>query len=1063
MQTIIRTTRKLIVVLLVVAALFSAGFSPVTSAAALCSPTVSFNLWAKTGTVTLYGSTTTNIMGYAANSGAAPSLPGPVLDVPEGACVGVTLNNSLGETTALLFQGQNIIPDMTGVLPGGSFTYTFTANKPGTFVYEAGLLPGSQHQVAMGLYGALIVRPSTVGQAYASPSTAFDAESVLVLSEVDPVLNNSATPASFDMRNYAPKYFLINGKAYPATAPIIVLAGQKVLLRYINAGLQSHAMSLLGFSQTVVATGGNPFAYSHKMASETIAPGQTLDTIITAPTSVADGSKFAIYDANMMLRNSTGVTTNAGLGGMLTFLQVQGGSTGTLPDTTGPVLSSLTLNPNPSSGAVSVELAFLANDTATGNNNVTAAEYWIDGNLTHTSIPVGSPAASVALSATIASGLSTGTHIVSVRAQDALLNWSTTANINLVVDNVGPTTSALVLSPNPSSGAVSVVLSFNATDFATGNSNVTAAEYWVDSGAHVAVPVALPAPTKTLNISIPPGLSAGTHLVHARSQDAVGNWGPEAPTINLVVDNQGPAVGTVSASKNPNNGSMALSVSVQAVRVTASFSDVATGGANISVAEAFIDTPGVTGTGQFFIASDGIFNSPTESGFTDIPLVVIGALTPGNHPLCIHVKDSIGTWGPMNCSYLLRITPIISSITRVNATLTNASTVQFLVKFNTSVTGVTAANFAAVQSGLTGVSIASVTGSGQNWTVTVNTGTGNGLLGLNLVSALNIQDLVGNAMLSIGLPYAGPTYTIDKNGPTFTSFALNPTSIIQGVASVSLTVSGALDTGGSVVTGGEYWVNPPTSTTPAGGSGTQFSGSTTSISTGAFAPGTYTVSLRMRDGVGNWGSIQTNVLSVIPIAIFSDGFESPTTLPGNWTSRSTTTTTRLDNTTLAALIGLRGLQAQGNNTNYVQYDFGSLANPATGTFDARFYFNPHGNTGTNQDILVARTTGGVSVFRVRYRLNGVTPQVQIQVGTGNTNSTWTAITAAASNRIEVVWQSGGTLQLFVGGNLVASQTLTATTTLVGGVRMGSITSGGNATLEYFDGFSAKRSATPFGP
>ena len=38
------------------------------------------------------------------------------------------------------------------------------------------------------------------------------------------------------MRDYAPRFFLINGVAYPDTDEIASLAGNKVLLRYVNAG-----------------------------------------------------------------------------------------------------------------------------------------------------------------------------------------------------------------------------------------------------------------------------------------------------------------------------------------------------------------------------------------------------------------------------------------------------------------------------------------------------------------------------------------------------------------------------------------------------------------------------------------------------------------------------------------------------------------------------------------------------------------------------------------------------------------------------------------------------------
>jgi hypothetical protein len=154
------------------------------------------------------------------------------------------------------------------------------------------------------------------------------------------------------------------------------------------------------------------------------------------------------------------------------------------------------------------------------------------------------------------------------------------------------------------------------------------------------------------------------------------------------------------------------------------------------------------------------------------------------------------------------------------------------------------------------------------------------------------------------------------------------------------------------------------------------------------------------------------------------------------------------------------MQAQGNNTNYVQYNFGTTANPATATYDARFYFNPNGNTGTNQDIFVARTTGGTTVFRVLYRWNGGSPQVQIQVGTGNVNPTWTTITNNVSNRIEVVWQAGSTLTLYVNGATSPSQSQSAGTNSVGAVRLGSVTSGGSATLMYFDAFASKRSVSP---
>ena len=230
MQTINRNLLKLTTMFMLFAVLFSSGFNRSVAYAAPCTADTFRELWAKTGVATLYGSTSVPIWGYSDTELGAATLPGPALNVNQGNCVQVTLHNGLSEPSALLFQGQSLIPDTTGAAAGGTQVYTFAATNPGTFLYEAGLIPGRQHQVAMGLYGALIVQPTT-------PSTAFDVENTLVLSEFDATL--AANPIGYDMRKYAPKYFLINGKAYPDTVSFSADAGKIVLLRYVNAGLAS--------------------------------------------------------------------------------------------------------------------------------------------------------------------------------------------------------------------------------------------------------------------------------------------------------------------------------------------------------------------------------------------------------------------------------------------------------------------------------------------------------------------------------------------------------------------------------------------------------------------------------------------------------------------------------------------------------------------------------------------------------------------------------------------------------------------------------------------------------
>ena len=93
--------------------------------------------------------------------------------------------------------------------------------------------------------------------------------------------------------------------------------------------------------------------------------------------------------------------------------------------------------------------------------------------------------------------------------------------------------------------------------------------------------------------------------------------------------------------------------------------------------------------------------------------------------------------------------PILTSITPSGTSPTNASSVEYTVTFSEPVTGVDASQFALTTSGVSGVSIASVaevSGSGgTQYTVAVNTGTGDGSIELQFAGA-GVHDLAGNAL-----------------------------------------------------------------------------------------------------------------------------------------------------------------------------------------------------------------------------------------------------------------------------------------------------------------------------
>ncbi len=960
--------------ILVLAAMLAPGIAAAAgpiSASPACTrvaTTVTCELWAKTGTLTLPG-TTSPIWGYAASSVGAAGVPGPVIIANDGDTVNVTLHNTLAVTTSILFQGQPMVPDLTGVAAGGTKAYAFTAGDPGTYLYEAGLLPGSQYQVAKGLYGALIVRPAGgVLQANDDPATAFDDEALVVLGEVDTTLNGLTAPAAFDLRAYAPRYFLVNGQAYPQTTPITTTGGNRLLLRYLDAGLQHHSMGVLGLRQTIVTEDGSALASPRRVVAESMAPGQGMDALVQVPTSTALSTKYSLYDASFSLNNTTGTGTNAGIGGMFVVIDAAGVAPGT--DTVGPISGGVTISA--STGALSASIS----DASTGGSSVAGAEYFIDTLGTAgsgTAMAGAFPGDPVTATATVAiAPLSSGSHIVYVRGRDSLGNWGAAASATFSKDTSGPIVSGVTATPSSTNGTVSVALAATADDRTSGGANIAAAEYRIDGGSAVAMSLSTTsAPVASLTGSISAatvnGLSAGPHTISVRARDALTNWGAWTDGT-LTVDKTGPVTSGVTATPNPSNAVVGVNSTNPSVRIRATMTD--TSPSTVVTGEVWIDSVGSPGAGIPMTPTDGQFGSVSEAGFADVPLSTISQLSNGNHTVYVRGKDSAGNWGPTATTILV----------------------------------------------------------------------------------------------------------IDRTAPTFSSITLTPNAIFTGAASVNLTVNGATDGTGTGVAGGEWWIGT-TDINP--GTGTQFSGTSTSVATASLTPGTYTVRVRIRDAAQNWSTgtngVRTATLTVANEAIFANDFPN-TTLPGSWTSRSTTSTTNLSVTTAAALQGAYGLRARGTGTYYLQYNFGGSTSPAAPIFDGKFLFRSNSKPSSGQDIFMAASntnySNGNQLIRVRYRLNGSTPQVQLQVGSSNANTAWTSITAGSTaiNTIEVVREavgsggaSPGTVKLFVNGSLAQSLTTTSSAS-VSTFRLGSVTSNNSSTTYlYFDAFTSKRSATPYGP
>ena len=281
----------------------------------LSGSTRTFTLVANTGYIETPDGNSILMWSYA--NGDAPDnghfqSPGPVLCANEGETVVVSLTNSLPEPTSIVFPGQDAQVTATGgaaglltteaAASGGTVSYRFLAGSPGTYLYESG--SDVAKQVEMGLYGALVVRPTTAGAgfAYDSAATAFDParEYLLLLNEIDPDLHHAVeTGGTYDVNALHNRYFAINGREFPDTVqdngtgllpnqpygalvriqPNTPSNTRPALLRMLNAGLLNHPFHPHGNHTRQIAQDGRLVA-STEHFGETIGSGQTLDFLL---------------------------------------------------------------------------------------------------------------------------------------------------------------------------------------------------------------------------------------------------------------------------------------------------------------------------------------------------------------------------------------------------------------------------------------------------------------------------------------------------------------------------------------------------------------------------------------------------------------------------------------------------------------------------------------------------------------------------------------------------------------------------------------------------------------
>lgn len=187
----------------------------------------------------------------------------------------------------------------------------------------------------MGLYGA-ITRNAAVGEAYAG--IAFDEQRDLFFSEIDPALHAAVAGGTFSgsTLDYHPKYFLINGQPFnPALAdPCLNSAGldqgDRILMRFYNAGLREFAPMMTGPHFDVVAEGGKAYPFARTQYQLLLMPGSTKDVIFTP----AYEGTFNLIDRRLNLTNN--MDTGGGFQACFTVAVVGGANDPPIADAGGP-------------------------------------------------------------------------------------------------------------------------------------------------------------------------------------------------------------------------------------------------------------------------------------------------------------------------------------------------------------------------------------------------------------------------------------------------------------------------------------------------------------------------------------------------------------------------------------------------------------------------------------------------------------------------------------------------------------------------------------------------------
>jgi hypothetical protein len=423
-------------------------------------------------------------------------------------------------------------------------------------------------------------------------------------------------------------------------------------------------------------------------------------------------------------------------------------------DTTAP---DTTIDSNPTNPSASTNASFSFSGSDGNGTGVASFECQLDG--------AGYAACTTPQTLT---GLSEGSHTFSVRAIDAAGNVDPTpASYTWVVDLSSPTVVVNSSASDPSNFApipITITFSepvtgFSDTDLTIGNGTPS---NFAGSGSSYSFDL-VPTAQGTVTIDIAAGVA----------NDNAGNPNIAASQWSIVYDSIAPTV-TVEQAASQNDPT-----NLAPITFTVTFSEDVTG-FNDPSSDLLIS--GSAGATTAIITGSARTYTVQVSGMTSAGDVLLSVPAGAASDLAGNLNAP--STSVDNQVSFDSVAPVATGIARADSNPTYAASVDFTVTFSKAVFHVDPSDFSITSTGITGASITAVSGSGTIWTVSVNTGSGNGTLRLDLLNNGSIVDSANNP-LTAGFT-GGQSYTVDKVAPVVSNLVV-PT-VVADTTSLSFTL-----------------------------------------------------------------------------------------------------------------------------------------------------------------------------------------------------------------------------------------------------------------------------------